>query len=113
MFVSQVCELLLEDDGDVDHTDNSGRCALQAAVSMGHTCVVELLMFWGCYMDMIDADGRTVLCLACQQGNVGVVRLLLDRGMDELHRDNAGWTPMHFAAFEGHKEVGIEDFVLL
>ena len=33
------------------------------------------------------------------------VRLLLDRGLDETHRDNAGWTPLHYAAFEGHKEV--------
>ncbi|RVE39835.1 hypothetical protein evm_015515 [Chilo suppressalis] len=38
-------------------------------------------------------------------GNVEVVRQLLDRGLDELHRDNSGWTPLHYAAFEGHIEV--------
>ncbi|RVE40247.1 hypothetical protein evm_015103, partial [Chilo suppressalis] len=37
--------------------------------------------------------------------NVEVVRQLLDRGLDELHRDNSGWTPLHYAAFEGHIEV--------
>lgn len=41
-------------------------------MSTGHTAVVELLMFWGCYTDMIDTDGRTVLCLACQQVNITV-----------------------------------------
>lgn len=25
--------------------------------------------------------------------------------MDEQHRDNSGWTPLHYAAFEGHTEV--------
>jgi ankyrin repeat protein len=39
------------------------------------------------------------------QGNVSVVRLLLARGLDEGHRENAGWTPLHYAAFEGHQEV--------
>lgn len=29
------------------------------------------------------------------------MRQLLDRGLDETHRDNAGWTPLHYAAFEG------------
>jgi ankyrin repeat protein len=39
------------------------------------------------------------------QGSPKVVRLLLDRGLDEMHRDNAGWTPLHYACFEGHISV--------
>ncbi|CAG0903486.1 unnamed protein product [Cyprideis torosa] len=39
------------------------------------------------------------------QGSEEVVRLLLDRGLDEMHRDNSGWAPLHYAAFEGHAEV--------
>jgi FOG: Ankyrin repeat len=26
-------------------------------------------------------------------------------GLDEQHRDNCGWTPLHYAAIEGHEEV--------
>lgn len=26
-------------------------------------------------------------------------------GLDEQHRDNSGWTPLHYAAFEGHVDV--------
>ena len=26
-------------------------------------------------------------------------------GLDEQHRDNSGWTPLHYATFEGHIEV--------
>lgn len=33
------------------------------------------------------------------------MRQLLDRGLDEQHRDNSGWTPLHYAAFEGHQDV--------
>jgi hypothetical protein len=29
------------------------------------------------------------------------LQVLLDRGLDEQHRDNAGWGPLHYAAFEG------------
>lgn len=25
--------------------------------------------------------------------------------MDETHRDNAGWTPLHYAAFEGYEDI--------
>lgn len=39
----------------------------------------------------------TFLCTGC----VEVVKQLLDRGLDEQHRDNSGWTPLHYAAFEG------------
>lgn len=26
-------------------------------------------------------------------------------GLDEQHRDNSGWTPLHYACLEGHSEV--------
>jgi hypothetical protein len=29
------------------------------------------------------------------------LKVLLERGLDEQHRDNAGWGPLHYAAFEG------------
>ena len=34
-------------------------------------------------------------------GSAPIVKVLLDRGLDEQHRDNAGWGPLHYAAFEG------------
>lgn len=69
---------------------------------MGHAPVVALLLFWGCCIDSMDSEGRTVLSVAAAQGCVEVVKQLLDRGLDEQHRDNSGWTPLHYAAFEGN-----------
>ena len=36
---------------------------------------------------------------------MGVLRRLLDRGLDEVHRDNTGWTSLHYAAYEGHPVI--------
>ena len=33
------------------------------------------------------------------------LQVLLDRGLDENHRDNAGWGPLHYASFEGHSVI--------
>lgn len=63
-----VCELLLENEADVDHCDNGGRSPLWAAASMGHAPVVALLLFWGCCIDSMDSEGRTVLSVAAAQG---------------------------------------------
>ena len=37
--------------------------------------------------------------------NIPLCKVLLDRGLDEQHRDNAGWGPLHYASFEGHTEI--------
>lgn len=77
---SDICELLLEAEADVDHCDAAGRSPLWVAASMGHADVVSLLLFWGCTVDTIDIEGRTVLSVASAQGNTSVVNQLLHRG---------------------------------
>ena len=82
----------------MDHTDHSGRNPLWAAASSGHAKLVGQLLFWGAAVDTIDSEGRTVLSVASAQGSADVVRLLLDRGLDEMHRDNSAgprctWRP--------------------
>lgn len=46
--------------------------------------------------------------MCCSVGNLETVRQLLDRGLDETHRDNAGWTPLHYAAFEGYADISTQ-----
>jgi Ankyrin repeats (many copies) len=51
--ILQVCEILLENGADVDHADKEGKTALFAAASMGHLEILNILLFWGCYVDGI------------------------------------------------------------
>ncbi|KAJ8956111.1 hypothetical protein NQ318_016565 [Aromia moschata] len=102
-----VCELLLENEADVDHCDHGGRspcgqlqvwamhrssrfCCSGAAASIPWTQRDVQSCLWPRHK-VRDLDN------CC----VEVVRQLLDRGLDEQHRDNSGWTPLHYAAFEG------------
>jgi hypothetical protein len=38
-------------------------------------------------------------------GHVAVAKLLLEHGADIHARDNANWTPLHWAAYKGHFDV--------
>ena len=42
---------------------------------MGHLDILNLLMFWGCYVDGIDCEGRTVLSVAAAEGSASVVQV--------------------------------------
>uniref|UniRef100_A0AAY5E7I8 Uncharacterized protein n=1 Tax=Electrophorus electricus TaxID=8005 RepID=A0AAY5E7I8_ELEEL len=106
----EAVEILLGAGAQVDLADGDGRTALSvaalcvpsAAGGRGHGEVVSLLLE---KVDGIDGEGRTALCLAAAKGSVEVVRTLLDRGLDENHKDDLGWTPLHAAACEGHRST--------
>ena len=46
---------------------------------MGHLDILNLLMFWGCYVDGIDCEGRTVLSVAAAEGNTFANGIILLR----------------------------------
>lgn len=43
--------------------------------------------------------------MACALGRVDVVEERLTAGADVNEADNAGWTPLYFAAMHGHEAV--------
>ena len=50
-----------------------------------------------------DTSGNTALHLAAEKGFVEMVKLLVefDAKLDS-HNKSSGWTPLHFAAYEGN-----------
>lgn len=41
------------------------------------------------------------MSIACSNGFDDAVRLLMLKGLDEMHKDNFGWTPLHEAVYIG------------
>ena len=66
---------MLENSADMDHADKEGKTALFAAASMGHLNILNILLFWGCYVDGIDCEGRTVLSVAAAEGSTAIVKV--------------------------------------
>ncbi|XP_054160187.1 ankyrin repeat domain-containing protein 50-like [Oppia nitens] len=106
--ILEMCELLLDNDSDVDASDTLGRSPLVHAI-LEHCSpkIIELLLFWGAHTDYIDANGSSLLCLASSdiKSCVECVRLLLAVGCDELHKDNNGRTSLHMAAAVGNTDI--------
>ena len=67
--------------------------------------MVDLLLRKNAATHILDNEGRSILSIACSINGKEVLAQLTDRGLDEMHRDNFGWTPLHEAAFAGHLEI--------
>ena len=100
---AHVVELLLFWGCYVDSIDAEGRTVLSVAAAQVRRPVSLFFSFLSFFIVHSLKDSLSLsLSLSNVQGSVEVVRRLLERGLDEAHRDNAGWTPLHYAAFEGH-----------
>lgn len=53
----------------------------------------------GADLDARDSLDQTALIAAVSQNHREVVALLLERGADPRRTDNAGWAPLHYAAY--------------
>ncbi|XP_053312157.1 ankyrin repeat domain-containing protein 50-like [Spea bombifrons] len=103
---AEVAELLLEAGADPDREGKCRMTPLLAAASGGYSETVRVLLLWGATADATDAEGRSALAMAAAAlGGEEAVRVLLDRGLDENHRDQLGWTPLHWAACQGRRST--------
>ena len=104
----EMCEVLLDNDADVDATDSLCRTPLVHAI-LEHSSykIIELLLFWGAHTDYIDSNGASLLCLAAKEADccVDSIRILSAVGCDEMHKDNNGRTPLHMAAAVGNADI--------
>ncbi|XP_063806870.1 ankyrin repeat domain-containing protein 50-like [Pseudophryne corroboree] len=102
----EVAELLLEAGADPDRPGKARMTPLLAAASVGHAETVRVLLLWGAATDVTDTEGKSALVLAAAAARgEEAVRVLLDRGLNENHQDHLGWSPLHWAACEGRRNV--------
>ena len=81
---------------DLTNRDKRRRTALYAAIDMGHTELVVLLLDKGADVNQRDVNGVTPLMAAGQSGGPykALVRLLLSKGADEGLKDKQGLTAL-------------------
>lgn len=82
-----------------------GRTALHHAIANGCGDVIELLANMpnaGRLLETKDSEGKTALHVAAHIGDTETIRTLLLQGANVNCTDIDSWTPLHFAAAQGH-----------
>ncbi len=77
-----MCELLLRNGANVNHSDKRDRRPLHWAASRNHEDVLQLLLRHNADLDLADKDGFTPLHAAAAAGADAVIQLLLEEGAD-------------------------------
>lgn len=78
---------------------------LHVVSAQGRIEVVQLLLDYGAYIDVLDFDGDTALHDAAFAIQQEVVELLLHAGSHPNIKNDAGYTPFHLACFKGCLET--------
>ena len=103
----KVLSVLLDEGCPIDVVDSRGQSVLHFAAEGGHVELLGWLLECGLDVNREDADGYTPLHSAAGEGKLEVVHELLRLGGKASMTKVAGTcgTPLHQAAFGGHKKV--------
>lgn len=94
---------LLERGFDPNSPNPKGQPALMAAMQQSSNKVVDLLVNWpSTNLSIKNPQGETPLMLAALNNKLALAKLLIQRGADV---NQAGWTPLHYAATKGHIDM--------
>jgi ankyrin repeat protein len=87
---------------DPDTVDENGNTLLILAVREGQLSVVQTLLKYKPRLAYRNPAGDSALMLAVLGGHQPIAELLIRAGAPINH---PGWTPLHYAAFEGRLEL--------
>lgn len=93
---------LLQRGMDVNTSDPEGNTLLMLAARNGDNQILEILLRNKPNILKINKYGDSALMLATLRGHLQSVTALVVAGADT---DPEGWTPLIYAAFEGHSEI--------
>lgn len=92
-----------------DTVDEQGNSLLMLAAREGQVPTVKTLLRYKPKVSHRNLAGDSAVMLATLRGDIETVNLLLEAGAEF---DHDGWTPLIYAAFEGHLEL-VERFLAL
>ncbi|XP_045193996.2 ankyrin-3-like [Mercenaria mercenaria] len=95
---------LLENNADVQISDNVGITPLYTAINCRNERVVRLLIGAECDVD-IGSQDHTPIFLATRTGQLNIVKMLCDAGCRKNVSNKYGVTPVYEAALKGHEAV--------
>lgn len=102
----EMADRLLDAGADIGAGNRTGATALYLATVNGSARMIERLLEAGENPNAVLAPTlETVLHLTAKTGNPDAVELLLDRGAEVDARQVREYTPLMFAAAEGHADV--------
>ena len=102
----EAISLALEAGIEPNIVDENGRTPLMLAAFNGHTEIAERLLEAGARLDLRDSTNRTAFMFACTGSNLKLITILHRRGASVNDIDShESWTPLMFAAAEGHQDV--------
>jgi ankyrin repeat protein len=103
---TDIVQLLLGKNANVNALDDGGGTALIWAVGHGHGDTAAALLKAGADVNVRDGHGQTALISACQLGLAAMVtQLLAAPGLKIDNRDRLGYTALMWAAHNGRADI--------
>ncbi|KAJ4461654.1 putative Protein S-acyltransferase 24 [Paratrimastix pyriformis] len=103
-------DFLISQGVEINTPDRKGQRPLHWAALTGNIQICKLLLDNGADVDARDNNGYTSLIVAVQHGFLMLVQYLLYRHASDALCDQAGHSPLHWAAFQGDRDL-VEFFI--
>lgn len=102
---SDLAKKLVEAGADINAKNNEGNTPIMLAVEVDNDAFIDLMVRdFGTDVNT-SSKGSSALYRASWRGNTVIVSLLCKRGANVNQQNLEGWSPLHAASSQGHKEV--------
>ena len=98
----EVAKILIDRGAQIEARNNIEITPLHWAVDEHHLEIAEFLIEKGAQIEAKGKNGLTLLHKAANSGDLEMAKLLIDKGGAKIDaKTNTGWTPLHYAVYQG------------